>query len=63
MKKVFWAADVKAANNYTMTCGQFMMDAASLVKDSDKLMAEVQKNTNLFAKANPTDFTNLQWNL
>ncbi|PIC37199.1 hypothetical protein B9Z55_015908 [Caenorhabditis nigoni] len=62
MKKMYWAADTKAVNNFTMTTQIFMADA-SKVKDVSSLKTKVQELSGKFAAANPEDYANLNWSL
>ncbi|CCD83522.1 DUF148 domain-containing protein [Caenorhabditis elegans] len=63
MKTMFWAADTKANNNYTVTCQTFMMEAMQKIKKTPTIQDSVTDLTGKFAKANAKDYANLQWTL
>uniref|UniRef100_A0A1I7UZP3 DUF148 domain-containing protein n=1 Tax=Caenorhabditis tropicalis TaxID=1561998 RepID=A0A1I7UZP3_9PELO len=63
MRTMFWAADTKALNNYTVTCQTFMAEAMQKIQKTPTIQASVTDLTGKFAKANPTDYANLQWTL
>ncbi|EFO97001.1 hypothetical protein CRE_27893 [Caenorhabditis remanei] len=63
MRTMFWAADAKALNNYTVTCQTFMVEAMTKIKKTPTIQDSVTDLTGKFAAANPKDYANLQWTL
>uniref|UniRef100_A0A1I7UZP2 DUF148 domain-containing protein n=1 Tax=Caenorhabditis tropicalis TaxID=1561998 RepID=A0A1I7UZP2_9PELO len=63
LRAMYWAADTKSVNNFTLTSQTFMAEAATKVKDPAGLKTKVTDLSGKFAAANPQDYTNLKWSL
>ncbi|CAL2042013.1 unnamed protein product [Caenorhabditis brenneri] len=63
LRTMYWAADAKSVNNFTLTSQTFMAEAATKVANPLALKSKVQELSGKFAAANPEDYANLQWTL